>query len=73
MGVNSEIKHLKARSIIIDMEEGVINQIMKSDLRELYEPEQILSDVSGSGNNWANGNQHYGPIYRERAMEMLRV
>ena len=54
------------------MEEGVINQIMKSNLRDLYEPEQILHDVSGSGNNWAHGNQHYGPIHRDRLLDLFR-
>lgn len=50
------------------MEEGVINEILKSgsffyeilegkilkilDLGELFEEKQFLKDVSGAGNNW---------------------
>jgi tubulin epsilon len=29
-------------------------------------------DVSGAGNNFANGHYHYGPLYRERFEESLR-
>jgi tubulin epsilon len=38
--------------VIVDMEEGVINEILKSDLGELFEEKQFLKDVSGAGNNW---------------------
>jgi len=55
LGINSNISHLKARSIIIDTEEGVLNQITKSKLGELFDPKQYIYDVSGAGNNWAHG------------------
>ena len=34
------------------MEEGVVNEIMKSPLRDVFDHKQLISDVSGSGNNW---------------------
>lgn len=53
--VNSEINCLKARSIVIDTEEGVLNQLTKSKLGELFDPQQYICDVGGAGNNWAHG------------------
>lgn len=34
-----KINCLKARSIIVDTEEGVINQLFKSELADLFDPE----------------------------------
>ncbi|KAI8822297.1 hypothetical protein BJ741DRAFT_635833, partial [Chytriomyces cf. hyalinus JEL632] len=39
--------------LMIDMEEGVINQVMQSPVRTLFEGSQIISSNSGSGNNWS--------------------
>lgn len=36
------------------MEEGVLNEILKSPVGELFDTNQFLSDVSGSGNNWCD-------------------
>lgn len=36
----------------MDMEEGVVNQILQGPLREVFDSTQLLTDVSGSGNNW---------------------
>ena len=43
---------LKARAVLIDMEEGVLNSLLKGNLGELFDSRQSISDVSGSGNNW---------------------
>ncbi len=40
------------QAILIDMEEGVVNAVMKGHLRDLFEAKQLITDVSGSGNNW---------------------
>ncbi|KAI9095142.1 Tubulin/FtsZ family, GTPase domain-containing protein [Phlyctochytrium arcticum] len=66
------ITGLKARGVLVDMEEGVINQIQSSPLAELFDPDQVVTSNSGSGNNWAVGNYHYGPIYREEILEAVR-
>ena len=55
------IRSLKARAVIVDMEEGVINSTLAGPLGELFDTRQLLSDSSGSGNNWAHGHHLYGP------------
>ena len=40
------------QAVLVDMEEGVVNEIMKSPLRDVFDHKQLISDVSGSGNNW---------------------
>lgn len=34
------------------MEEGVVNELLNSPLRDIFDHKQLLTDVSGSGNNW---------------------
>jgi len=34
------------------MEEGVVSEVMKSPLRDVFDHQQLITDVSGSGNNW---------------------
>lgn len=66
------IHTLKARALIVDMEEGVINQILKSPLGELFDEKQFIQDVSGAGNNWAHGFYHYGKLYEHNIAERVR-
>jgi tubulin epsilon len=47
-----KIQSLKARAILIDTEEGVVNQIIKGPLNEVFDHRQYVTDVSGAGNNW---------------------
>ncbi|KAL4496011.1 hypothetical protein ABPG72_015433 [Tetrahymena utriculariae] len=70
--VGSEIINLKARSIIVDMEEGVTNQLLKSDIGDLFDQRQFINDVSGAGNNWAHGHFFYGNKYRDNMSERIR-
>lgn len=42
-------------------------------MRELFEQRQILVDVSGSGNNWAQGHHFYGAKYHESFLEKVRI
>ena len=67
-----QIENLKARSIIVDTEEGVINQIMNGPLKELFNSKQLIHGVSGAGNNWAHGFAEYGKVYRHNIFEKLR-
>src|SRR5439155_1708890 len=48
----SSIHTLKARAVLVDMEEGVLRSILSSPLRDLFDGEQFIRDVSGAGNNW---------------------
>jgi len=49
--------HYIPRSVLIDLEPRVINSIMNSDYKNLYNPENIYLSKSGggAGNNWAKG------------------
>ncbi|KAM8831931.1 tubulin epsilon chain [Spinachia spinachia] len=70
--VGGRIQQLKARAVLVDMEEGVVNKILQGPLREMFDSTQLLTDVSGSGNNWAVGHMTYGSVYREQIVDKLR-
>lgn len=41
------------QAILIDMEEGVVNEILKDkQLADLFDSRQNITDTSGAGNNW---------------------
>eukprot|EP00919_Chromeraceae_sp_WS-2016_P044986 GHVR01107296.1.p1 GENE.GHVR01107296.1~~GHVR01107296.1.p1 ORF type:complete len:183 (-),score=32.49 GHVR01107296.1:290-838(-) len=65
------ISSLKARSVLIDMEEGVINSLLRGTLGEIFDNRLLIKDVSGSGNNWAQGYSEYGPKHNEQMMEII--
>ncbi|GAB5361502.1 hypothetical protein AAMO2058_000718500 [Amorphochlora amoebiformis] len=67
-----KIRTLKARSILVDMEEGVINKVLAGPLGELFSEHQLIKDVSGSGNNWAHGHCVYGKQYSKDILEAVR-
>ncbi|XP_067273521.1 tubulin epsilon chain isoform X2 [Pseudorasbora parva] len=66
------ITSLKARAVLVDMEEGVLGEILQGPLRSLFNSTQLISDVSGSGNNWAVGHHTYGSTYREQIVDQVR-
>lgn len=43
---------LKARALLVDMEQGPVAETLAGPLGELFDQQQFLTDVSGSGNNW---------------------
>ncbi|KAM5256536.1 tubulin epsilon chain [Ctenodactylus gundi] len=67
-----KIRSLKARAVLIDMEEGVVNGILQGPLRDVFDSKQLITDISGSGNNWAVGHKVFGSLYREQILEKLR-
>ncbi|XP_077018805.1 tubulin epsilon chain isoform X2 [Tamandua tetradactyla] len=67
-----KICSLKARAVLIDMEEGVVNEILQGPLRDVFDSKQLITDISGSGNNWAVGYKVFGSLYREQILEKLR-
>ena len=69
---SKKIQNLKARAILVDMEEGVINELLDGHLGEIFDNKQLITDVSGSGNNWATGNKEYGSRYKEKILEHVR-
>eukprot|EP00056_Hartaetosiga_gracilis_P021647 m.25557 g.25557 ORF g.25557 m.25557 type:complete len:463 (+) comp9191_c0_seq1:230-1618(+) len=64
---------LRARAVLIDMEEGVVNEVLRGPLRGLFQDHQTVTSVSGSGNNWAVGYYTYGQSHRESILETVRV
>nr|XP_054592632.1 tubulin epsilon chain isoform X1 [Nothobranchius furzeri] len=70
--VGGEIQNLKARAVLVDMEEGVLSEILQGPLKEVFDSNQLLKDASGSGNNWAVGHMTYGSIHREAMVDLLR-
>ncbi|BFZ11050.1 hypothetical protein BsWGS_14089 [Bradybaena similaris] len=69
---NGKIKSLKARAVLVDMEEGVVSEMMQGPLGEVFDCRQLLTDVSGSGNNWATGYKMYGTQYKDQLSEVIR-
>jgi len=64
---------LKARAVLIDMEEGVVNEIMKkSPIASVFNNKQFITDQSGAGNNWAVGHLEYGKQYRDVISNVIR-
>ncbi|KPP68825.1 tubulin epsilon chain-like, partial [Scleropages formosus] len=59
-------------AVLIDMEEGVVNEILQGPLRDVFDSTQLVTDVSGSGNNWAVGHKVYGPACRDQVVEKVR-
>ena len=66
------IRALKARAVVVDMEEGVTNELLSGHMRDVFDTKQFITGQSGSGNNWACGSHHYGPMYRDALLEAVR-
>lgn len=57
--------HFVPRSILIDLEPGVIDGIRKSAFRNFHNPENMFvsKELSGAGNNWALGYTQAEELY----------
>lgn len=62
---NSKNHVMKARALLIDMECGPLQETMRSSIGSLFDETQYIMDVSGAGNNFAQGHFYYGPRYHE--------
>jgi tubulin epsilon len=71
--IGSNVSSLKARAVLVDMEKGVIDSISRSPLGELFTQPQNITDVSGSGNNWATGYVEYGSNHGDDIMNAIRT
>ena len=70
--VGSEVDRLRARAVLVDMEEGVVNRVSNGPLGGLFDSTEFITDVSGAGNNWAYGYSVCGPQYGAAVMEQVR-
>ncbi|KAJ3030038.1 UNVERIFIED_CONTAM: Tubulin epsilon chain [Siphonaria sp. JEL0065] len=66
-------KGLRARAVLVDMEEGVLGSTLNSPLGPLFSNHQIVAGNSGSGNNWAVGFSEYGGERGEELSEKIRI
>ena len=66
------ISTLRARAVLVDSEEGVVGQLLRGHLADLFDISQLVTDVSGAGNNWAHGHSVYGPAHRDRFLDATR-
>eukprot|EP00768_Dysnectes_brevis_P004893 gnl/Dysnectes_brevis/3543_a4502_530.p1 GENE.gnl/Dysnectes_brevis/3543_a4502_530~~gnl/Dysnectes_brevis/3543_a4502_530.p1 ORF type:complete len:467 (-),score=96.60 gnl/Dysnectes_brevis/3543_a4502_530:270-1670(-) len=69
----SPIEELRSRSVLIDMEEGVLNQLLTSDLEPIFDPALLVSASDGSGNNFAEGFIRHGSDHGEAAMDRIQT
>ncbi|ESO10597.1 hypothetical protein HELRODRAFT_186652 [Helobdella robusta] len=63
---------LKARAVLVDMEEGVVDGMTKSNMGSIFKHQQLIKDFSGSGNNWAVGHFEYGGKHDEDLRDCVR-
>ncbi|KAL8434034.1 hypothetical protein ACSSS7_003445 [Eimeria intestinalis] len=77
MGSGGRKQTIKARALLVDMEEGVVHRLLRGPLSSLFDSTLLITDVSGAGNNWAYGHEVYGQLHGQaiadkvaRAMEM---
>ena len=70
---SSSTPSVRARAVLVDMECGVLSAIARSPLCSLFDSAHgSISDVSGSGNNFAQGYLCYGPQYREAILSAVQ-
>lgn len=65
-------EHYIPRSLLLDLEPRVINGIQTSDIRNLFNPENIFisKEGGGAGNNWASGFSQ-GEAVQETLLDMI--
>lgn len=60
------------RACLIDLEPRVINAIRTSEIKNLFNPENVFVSAhgGGAGNNWASG-YHQGESVQEDILDMI--
>jgi hypothetical protein len=58
-------EHYIPRALLMDLEPRVINSILASEYRSLYNTENVFmaSDGGGAGNNWASGHRQGACVF----------
>merc|ERR1711892_201127 len=70
--IGAQISQLKARAVLVDMEESVVNSSHQSSIGEIFDPGLSITSHAGSGNNWATGFCEYGQQYRADLYQSFR-
>ncbi|XP_020281663.1 tubulin epsilon chain-like isoform X2 [Pseudomyrmex gracilis] len=63
---------VKARAVLVDMEDSVVSRFKQGPLRQLFDQTCIVTNYPGSGNNWAIGYHDHGKEYHDRIEESIR-
>jgi len=63
---------LRARAVLVDMEESVTAAILRGKLREIFSGPPVIAGSGGSGNNWAQGFVEHGPAKRDVILDAVR-
>ena len=60
------------RAVLMDLEPRVVNTVMTSPYRDMFNPENVFlsKDGGGAGNNWASGFEQ-GEQHHEELMEII--
>ncbi|XP_043269360.1 tubulin epsilon chain-like isoform X2 [Venturia canescens] len=63
---------VKARAVLIDMEDSVVSRFKQGPLRKLFDQTCTITNYPGSGNNWAVGYHTHGQAYYDKIEEAIR-
>ncbi|XP_048505221.1 tubulin epsilon chain-like isoform X2 [Athalia rosae] len=63
---------VKARAVLIDMEDSVVSRFKQGPLRGIFDQSCSITSYPGSGNNWAVGYHAHGTEYRNQIDETIR-
>ncbi|KAH8100780.1 beta-tubulin 2 [Cristinia sonorae] len=69
---NGKASKYVPRSVQIDLEDGVINQIRAGTIGRLFRPDTYITGNNGAGNNWAKGFYTEGAELTDPILETLR-
>lgn len=64
--------NVKARSILVDMEDSVVMKLRTGPLRDFFDDKCIITNYPGSGNNWAEGYCQHGPLYNDSILRSIQ-
>ena len=67
-----ELRQLRARAVLVDMEEGVLAQLLKGKHSRLFQHCSLVKDAPGSGNNWAHGHFEHWKAHGARLEDHVR-
>ncbi|XP_047134916.1 tubulin beta chain [Hydra vulgaris] len=68
-GIN---KKYVPRTVLVDLEPGVIDAVKSGISKGLYRPDNFVAGNDGAGNNWAKGYLVCGNEYIERVLDIIR-
>ncbi|XP_014237479.1 tubulin epsilon chain [Trichogramma pretiosum] len=68
-----EYHRVKARAVLIDMEDSVVGRFHQGSLRNLFDQTCTVTNYPGSGNNWAVGYYTHGLEYHDKIENSIRL